>query len=318
MDEPAAECDLVRSPKIQQCLSYVSGVLESDIAAREGSLSARSHGKGAFDITDEEKQALYSVESSVHLKDIADLVNSVAGKKGCYKFQPKWINDYLLSIGMLKEENGRKIPTEDGKALGIIPQEKYSKRIGTYYVNTFSPLAQQFILDNIDAVIAFASSGGNASSKLLNPQEKTRAFTNLAYPQGQSLEQFCVENSDKCIIMSAGSCIIESEAGAYSAALVFNGRAKFISKKGIKTRSANYCFLQGLLDAARMLKKPTEVVLLASTPLGFNSKGSPNKALCDEVLSELEARECTVYIASCNGRGEELVNLINAYRINGQ
>ena len=118
--------------------------------------------------------------------------------------------------------------------------------------------------------------------------------------------------------MSVGSCIIESEAGAYSAALMFNGRAKFISKKGIKTRSANYCILQGLLDAARMLKKPTEVVLLTSTPLGFSSKSSPNKALCNEVLCELSQRGCTVYVACCNGRGEELVNLINAYRINGQ
>lgn len=191
----------------------------------------------------------------MYLKDIADLVNDVAAKKGCYKFQPKWINDFLLSIGMLKEEYGRKIPTEDGKALGIIPQEKYSERIGTYYVNTFSSSAQQFILDNIDAVIAFASSNSNASSE----QSKSQG----------------------------------------------------------KTRSANYCILQGLLDAARMLKKPTKVILLASTPLGFNSKGSPNKALCDEVLSELAERECTVYIASCNGRGEDLVNLINAYRING-
>lgn len=316
-DEPAAESDLVRIPKIQQCFAYVAGVLERDIEAVEEPASAISLGKGAFGITDEEKQALYSVESTVHLKDIADLVNSVAAKKGCYKFQPKWINDYLLSIGMLKEEYGRKIPTDEGKALGIIPQEKYSERIGTYYVNTFSPSAQQFILDNIDAVIAFASSCGNTTEQPKS-RGKDRSFTNLAYPLGQSVEQFCADYSDKCIIMSAGSCIIESEAGAYSAALVYNGRAKFISKKGIKTRSANYCILQGLLDAARMLKKPTEVILLASTPLGFNSKGSPNKALCDEVLSELAARECTVYIASCNGRGEELVNLINAYRINGK
>ena len=253
----------------------------------------------------------------MYLKDIADLVNDVAAKKGCYKFQPKWINDFLLSIGMLKEEYGRKIPTEDGKALGIIPQEKYSERIGTYYVNTFSSSAQQFILDNIDAVIAFASSNSNASSEQSKSQGKTRSFTNLAYPLGQSVEQFCADNSDKCIIMSAGSCIIESEAGAYSAALVFNGRAKFISKNSIKTRSANYCILQGLLDAARMLKKPTEVVLLTSTPLGFNIRNSPNNEICNEILKELLQRGCTVYIATCKGRGEELVNLINAYRVNG-
>lgn len=316
-DKPAAESDLVRSPKIQQCLAYVAGVLERDIEAVEEPASAQIGDSGASGIINDERKARSSSEHDVYLKDIADLINSVAAEQGCNKFQLKWINDYLLNIGMLMPENGQLIPTDEGKALGIIPQKIVSEHLGVYYVNTFSPSAQQFILDNIDAVIVFASSCGNTTEQPKS-RGKDRSFTNLAYPLGQSVEQFCADNSDKCIIMSAGSCIIESEAGAYSAALVYNGRAKFISKKGIKTRSANYCILQGLLDGVRMLKKPTEVILLSSGPLGFNSKGSPNKALCDEILSELAARECTVYIASCNGRGEELVNVINAYRINGQ
>ena len=47
-DKSAAESDLIRNPKIQQCLEYVAGVLKRDIALWEGSISAKRLGKGAF------------------------------------------------------------------------------------------------------------------------------------------------------------------------------------------------------------------------------------------------------------------------------
>lgn len=156
-DEPAAENDIIRQPRIQNCLAYVAVYLKNGISEDKGPEAKRSH-RGAFYITEEEKSALFSVESRVYLKDMADLINSVAAKEGCYKFQPKWLNDYLLSIGMLQIKNGYKVPTEEGLKIGITPIRKVSEKIGEYYVNTFSTEAQQFIMDNIDAVIASANS----------------------------------------------------------------------------------------------------------------------------------------------------------------
>lgn len=145
----------------------------------------------------------------------------------------------------------------------------------------------------------------------------TRAvFFNLVYTQGKSVKQFCEDHSDMCVIMPVGSCIIASESGSYSAVLTFGGKSKYISKSKIKTRSANYCILQGMLDAVKFLKRPTEVVLLASAPLGFNTRHSPNKALCNQILDKLSEKGCSVYVTSCDGRGDELVNVINSYRIN--
>lgn len=60
------------------------------------------------------------------------------------------------------------------------------------------------------------------------------------------------------------------------------------------------------------------MILLASTPLGFNTMNSLNEEICKEVLDELAAKGCTVYVTSCDGRGDELANVINSYRIDKQ
>ena len=309
-DEPTAESDVTRQPRIQNCLAYLAQYLSVRVTKEEHMCEPVR--KGGFSITEEEKAALFSVDGTVYLKDMVDHINSVAAKKGCYKFQPKWLNDYLLNIGMLKIQDGHKIPTEEGVKLGITPIKRVSEKIGVYYVNTFSAEAQQFIMDNIDAVVAFANSENIPEANLTGGDGR---FSNIVYPTGKSVEQFCQEHSDMCIIMSVGSCVIAKETGSYSSVLVYGGKSKFITKRKIKTRSANYCILQGMLDAVKLLKKSTDVLLLTSTPLGFNTKNSPNKSTCNEIMDELSAKGCSVYVVSCNGRGDELVNVVNSYRI---
>lgn len=317
-DEPVPDGDLIKQEKISQCLTYVSGVLADEIKMRSfEEYVPRRRGRKPFEISDEKKQLLVPLDHDAYLKEIVDVIKSVANESGYYKFQAKWINDYFLYIGFLTMKGKYKVPTKDGEMLGIISHLKTIEKIGEYYVNTYSPYAQQFIFDNIDSIIEYANDPNSLAVTDDTPTERVsntegKGFENLAFPIDQSVEQFCKEHSDMCIIASTGSCIIESEYGAYTAVLMYNERSKFLSKENIKTRSANYCILQGELDAAKMIKTPTAVVLLSSTPLGFNSKNSPNKELCNEIVRELNGKGCAVYVASCNGRGEELNSLINS------
>lgn len=118
--------------------------------------------------------------------------------------------------------------------------------------------------------------------------------------------------------MSVGSCVIVSENGSYSAVLAFGEKSKYISKKGIRTRSANFCILQGMLDAVDLLKRPTDVILLASAPLGFNTRHSPNKGICREILDRLSEKGCSVFVTRCDGRGDELARVVKSYRTDSQ
>ena len=69
------------------------------------------------------------------------------------------INNWLLNLQLLEaivQPNGKtkKLPTEQGKELGIFTEER-TGQYGTYISVLFSSAAQQFIYDNIDAIINF-------------------------------------------------------------------------------------------------------------------------------------------------------------------
>ena len=74
----------------------------------------------------------------------------------CFSYRK--INYWLRSIGMIEWrdwENGKqkRFPTADGEAVGLVLKirENYGRRSPVIY---FSSEAQQFVIDNIEAVIA--------------------------------------------------------------------------------------------------------------------------------------------------------------------
>lgn len=157
-DEPVPDGDLIKQEKISQCLTYVSGILSDVIDKRSiEEFVPRRRGRKPFEISDEKKQLLVPLDHDAYLKEIVDVIKSVANESGHYKFQAKWINDYFLYIGFLTMKGKYKVSTKDGEMLGIISHLKTSETIGEYYVNTYSPDAQQFIFDNIDSIIEYAN-----------------------------------------------------------------------------------------------------------------------------------------------------------------
>ena len=75
------------------------------------------------------------------------------------KLTYKQIADWLMETGFLKlvvKDDGKTVrrPTDQGIDIGISTKERQSLR-GPYTVVVYNRSAQQFILDNLDAVIAF-------------------------------------------------------------------------------------------------------------------------------------------------------------------
>ncbi|MGN0610851.1 MAG: hypothetical protein ACI4JI_03615 [Ruminiclostridium sp.] len=69
----------------------------------------------------------------------------------------KLITSWLINIGALVETEGpsgkKKEPTEQGKELGIYVERRTGLR-GDYDVVLYNQDAQQFIIDNLDAILA--------------------------------------------------------------------------------------------------------------------------------------------------------------------
>jgi len=157
-NEYAPENDTINNVRISRCLFYVSEILEKVIAnGGEVTQVVKSTGgsRNFFFITDEQLDRLSPRENSCYAKDIAEDIKAVTAENNTAKFQATWITEWLVSVGMLEQTEKGKCATDAGVSIGIESQLRQSIQKGEYFVNIYSPEAQQFIFDNIYAVIEF-------------------------------------------------------------------------------------------------------------------------------------------------------------------
>ena len=114
--------------------------------------------KKEFSLTQEERAKIEASEKPLTISEITKYLNSVVDLETTKKLSFKTISEWLVSIGLLKQitvsDKSRKIPTERGIEMGIFTQEKMGQ-YGPYTAVLYSPQAQQFIYDNIEAIVAF-------------------------------------------------------------------------------------------------------------------------------------------------------------------
>ena len=82
----------------------------------------------------------------------------------------------------------------------------------------------------------------------------------------------------------------------------------------INTNSANKCILLGIKDAVSEIKRPSDIIILSATSLGFNSPKSRNYQLCRQIIQCLSDKGCNISISVCKGKGDELINFFNSIK----
>lgn len=154
------DSDVVNNVRLSRCFFYVSDILRQVI--ENGSI--RPHyperiKKQAFALTDEQRDLLRPLNRAVSVSDIAKRLNSLVDLNEMAKIQSTAINSWLTQIGLLEtavRSDGKKFkrPSASGAEMGIITEERMGQ-FGAYTVTLFSPAAQQFVFDNIDAIVAY-------------------------------------------------------------------------------------------------------------------------------------------------------------------
>ncbi len=153
-DEEVPEEDIINNVRITRCLVYASDILRQVI--ENGGISpARQTNrikKSNFFMTEAQKNMLCPTDNYVFAKQITENINALTEENDCSKFQAKWIADFFFQIGMMEIIDGKKHATEAGKSIGI-KTEFRTTPYGSYWVNSYSPQAQQFLFDHLNAVI---------------------------------------------------------------------------------------------------------------------------------------------------------------------
>lgn len=106
-----------------------------------------------FYLTQAETERYEYSEKPISVSEITVRINCLITDENRKKLKATDITEWLLSMGVLKEEeiNGKncKFPTYDGTKLGLLVERRESKSGERYYVTLYNRNAQTFILDNL-------------------------------------------------------------------------------------------------------------------------------------------------------------------------
>lgn len=178
-NQPIPKFDIVNNVHISRCLFYTADILRQVIEAGGDIGNAKKANKAKkipFSISYEDVKRFSLSKQPISVSEITKRLNDLIDPETMTKLKYTSITTFLMQSGFLapaETTDGAttRIPTAQGKTIGISIEEREGQN-GKYRVTVYNSNAQQFILDNIDAVIE-----ENAKKK-----QKT---TELAEKQGE-------------------------------------------------------------------------------------------------------------------------------------
>ncbi len=148
-----APTDIVRNERIVNCLKYISEVLSRQIG---GAISPKQEGKQFFFPLELRNSFEYS-DTPIYGSEILRRINALVEPLGFKKLKSTRFFSALVELGLLNEDvvadkSTTRLPTDLGLSLGVILESK-TRADGINYTSIlYHKSAQQFIIDNIDAI----------------------------------------------------------------------------------------------------------------------------------------------------------------------
>ena len=156
--------DVVNNVRLSRCFFYVSDILRQVIAnggvdsAPQVNIVEKKSKKQPYYLLPEQAKLFEYSNVPITATEIFNRIMVIGPQEGVKKLPKKNLTKWLISLGFLEEvmvnEARVKRPTESGKEIGILQEERRGQ-YGNYFVVLYNRDAQQFIIDNIEAMLAF-------------------------------------------------------------------------------------------------------------------------------------------------------------------
>ncbi len=155
-DTLASDTDVINNVRVSRCLFYVSEVLESVIDNKINNGGKKTK-KMPFCLPAEKRNQFPISDIPLTVSEITNCLNSLADLELCKKLNVAHITSWLVEAGMLEiavrfDGKNVKLPSAIGSEIGIFTEERTGQH-GAYSVVLYDKNAQQFIIDNLDAII---------------------------------------------------------------------------------------------------------------------------------------------------------------------
>lgn len=167
-DFPVPADDTINYDRISRCLSYVSDVLYRDIEREETQYTVRpspesENKKNDFTFPIEKRNEFQFSDMPVTVTEIVNRINVMFDSENNKKLKSMAVFEWLTEAGileMVEKEDGKNIRMPTALGLGIgVDTELRTGQNGEYTAILYNRDAQQFIIDNIDAVIEINNRG---------------------------------------------------------------------------------------------------------------------------------------------------------------
>ncbi len=163
-DSVIPDGDVVNNVSLSRCFFYVSDILRRVIdnggIAQAPQVKEKKSRKQAYFLLPEQAAQFEYSDAPITGSEILKRIAAVGPTEGVKKLPGRNLAKWLICLDLIEEVeiDGDRIrrPTESGKEIGILLEERQGE-YGSYYVVLYNRDAQQFIVDNIEALITFDS-----------------------------------------------------------------------------------------------------------------------------------------------------------------
>lgn len=157
-DKEAPENDVINNVRLSRCFFYVSDIL-CQVIDNGGVIAQKKSSKPAktpFSITLEKRLDFDYSDIPILISDITRRINALSEDENMTQMKHGSITGWLIDIGMLELSQSisgqrTKIPTSAGNEIGIYSETRMGMN-GPYTVVLYNKSAQQFVVDNLDAI----------------------------------------------------------------------------------------------------------------------------------------------------------------------
>ena len=152
--------------RMKRCFEYTAGILARayDRELREEYRTVRKNAAD-FNLSPEELARFEFSDEPIGAGKLKEKLNALVDKTVTKPLKVTSITAFLISAGLLANEDGEKRPTPEGAGMGITVERRTNPYGAEFEQILYSKQAQQFIIDNIDALCAL--NADNATRKAL-------------------------------------------------------------------------------------------------------------------------------------------------------
>ena len=148
--------DVVNHVRLSRCFFYVADVLQQVVDAG-GVVTPQKSRKEPFCLPIEKRQMFEYSDAPISVSEMVKRINDLVADENVNKLTVTMVTQWLANIGLLVSEvnaGGKtaKRPSPQGVSIGIGTENRTGPN-GPYLAVLYDRDAQQFVLDNLDAVI---------------------------------------------------------------------------------------------------------------------------------------------------------------------